>query len=411
MPASYWDLEATFEPLDRQPDAAGPSTFAATLLEVDGTRVAAGRDFDEQRPGRRATAWSCSTRRRRWPLRDALVDRPVAVRSVERKPYTRKPYPPFITSSAPGGGRTQAALQLEPDDVARADACTRTASSPTCVPTRTTLSDTALNAARTQILERVRPGLPPRRARTYTRKVKNAQEAHEAIRPAGDTFRTPDEVRSELGTQEFRLYELIWQRTVASQMADARGESVSVRLGDHRDRRPRRGVRRVSGRTIQFPGFLRAYVEGAEVDGGDTDDSERVLPEMNEGDAARTARDGDRDHETQPPARFTEASLVKRLEELGVGRPSTYAATISTILDRGYVRKKGSALVPSFTAFAVVTLLERHFADLVDYALTARMEDDLDRIANGDADTEPWLARFYFGDQSDGGGQRCQAGA
>ncbi len=260
----------------------------------------------------------------------------------------------------------------------------------------TTLSAAAVEAARSQISEKYGAAYLPDSPRSYSKKVKNAQEAHEAIRPAGDTFRDPDQVKSQLGTQEFRLYELIWQRTVASQMNDARGESVAVRIGvDEAEGRP--ALFAASGKTILFPGFLRAYVEGADDPEAELEDQERILPDMSEGDAAAGQDLEARGHETQPPARFTEASLVKRLEELGVGRPSTYAATISTIQDRGYVRKKGSALVPSFTAFAVVTLLERHFSDLVDYALTARMEDDLDQIARGDAEAEPWLSRFYFG--------------
>ena len=260
----------------------------------------------------------------------------------------------------------------------------------------TTLSETALNAARSQIRERYGDAYLPDAPRQYTKKVKNAQEAHEAIRPAGDRFRTPEEVRSELDSTQFRLYEMIWQRTVASQMTDARGESVSVRLtADVADGRGTTFA--ASGRTIQFPGFLRAYVAGTDEVDSEADDAEKVLPDMVQGDRADATSIEAKSHETQPPARFTEASLVKRLEELGVGRPSTYAATISTILDRGYVRKRGSALVPSLVAFAVVTLLEQHFPDLVDYALTARMEDDLDHIANGDADAEPWLSRFYFG--------------
>jgi DNA topoisomerase-1 len=260
----------------------------------------------------------------------------------------------------------------------------------------TTLSDTALNAARTQILEKYGKDYLPDAPRRYQSKVKNAQEAHEAIRPAGDQFRTPDEVAGQLNASELRLYELIWQRTVASQMTDARGESVQARLvavtADDRE-----AVFSASGRTITFPGFLRAYVEGSDDPDEALDNQERVLPVMAPQDTMVTEALDAAGHETQPPARYTEASLVKRLEELGVGRPSTYASIISTIQDRGYVWKKGSALVPSFTAFAVVTLLEQHFPSLVDYAFTARMETELDDIASGSADMEPWLAKFYFG--------------
>ncbi|HKY16216.1 MAG TPA: type I DNA topoisomerase, partial [Microthrixaceae bacterium] len=394
--ASYWDLDATFQMTAADRDQ---SPFAGTLVELDGRRVATGRDFDDR--GQMAGDALILDEAASVALRDSLVDRPVEVRSVERKPYTRKPPAPFITSSLQvEAGRKLRFSSSQTMSVAQSlyqngyITYMRTDS--------TTLSDTALSAARSQILERYGDDYVPDAPRQYRSKVKNAQEAHEAIRPAGDQFRTPDEVRSSLNTQEFRLYELIWQRTIASQMPDARGESVAVRLASTASD-GRVATFGASGRTIQFPGFLRAYVEGADQEGGDTDDSERVLPEMTEGDAVRTLEMEAKDHSTQPPYRYTEASLVKRLEELGVGRPSTYASTISTILDRGYVRKKGSALVPSFTAFAVVTLLEQHFAQLVDYELTARMEDDLDRIASGDAEQEPWLARFYWGGDGSNG--------
>jgi DNA topoisomerase-1 len=390
--ASYWDLDARFQLTAADKDQ---TPFGGTLVEVDGTRVASGRDFDDRgQLGRDDVV--VLDEAASVTLRDGLVDRPVEVRSVERRPYTRRPYAPFITST----------LQVEAGRKLRFSSSQTMSLAQTLYQNgyitymrtdSTTLSDAALSAARSQILERYGQPYLPDAPRQYTKKVKNAQEAHEAIRPAGDRFRTPDEVRNELGSQEFRLYELIWQRTIASQMTDARGESVSVRLGatttDGRD-----AVFAASGRTILFPGFLRAYVEASDEESADADDSERILPDMAEGDGARAIEMDVKDHTTQPPSRFTEASLVKRLEELGVGRPSTYAATISTILDRGYVRKRSTALVPSFTAFAVVTLLERHFAGLVDYELTARMEDDLDLIANGEADQEPWLARFYFGD-------------
>jgi DNA topoisomerase-1 len=386
--AGYWDLDAalTLRAGDR-------ANFHASLVEVNGARVATGRDFDAtgrlSRGGAvvldEATAVG---------LRDGLANQPFTVSSVEAKPYTRKPYAPFITSTL----QVEAGRKLRfssSQTMALAQSLYQNGFITYMRTDSTTLSDTALSAARSQIRERFGADYLPDAPRRYEKKVKNAQEAHEAIRPSGDTFRTPDEVKGQLNSQEFRLYELIWQRTIASQMTDARGETVSVRLSaTTADGTPTTFA--ASGRTILFPGFLRAYVEGTDDDGG-SDDAEKVLPAMAEGDLADADEIEAKGHETQPPARFTEASLVKRLEELGVGRPSTYAATISTILDRGYVRKKGSALVPNFTAFAVVTLLERHFADLVDYELTARMEDDLDRIARGAADQEPWLRDFYFG--------------
>ncbi len=262
-----------------------------------------------------------------------------------------------------------------------------------------TLSETALAAARSQIAERYGSEYLPGEARRYVTKSKSAQEAHEAIRPAGDSFRTPEQVGRELSGAESRLYELIWQRTLASQMPDAVGETVTVRLGAT-SAAGADAEFSVSGTVVTFPGFQRVYVESHDSEAED-DPAERRLPALAEGDPLALVSLAPSGHETSPPARYTEASLVKRLEELGVGRPSTYASIIGTIQDRGYVWKKGSALVPSFTAFAVVTLLENHFGGLVDYAFTARMEDRLDEIAAGTEEALPWLTRFYFGD--DGG--------
>src|SRR5690606_3936693 len=233
--------------------------------------------------------------------------------------------------------------------------------------------------------------------RQYSRKVKNAQEAHEAIRPAGDVFATPGQLANELAPDEFRLYELIWQRTVASQMADARGTTLSLRIsGTTAD--GRQVVFTASGRTITFPGFLKAYVESIdELAGGEFDDAERRLPNLAEGqrvDAVDLTADG---HQTNPPPRYTEASLGKALEELGIGRPPTYGSIIKTIQDRGYVHKRGSALVPSWVAFAVTGLLEQHFCRLVDYDFTAAMEDELDEIAAGNEQRTNLLLNFYFG--------------
>src|SRR5438093_215118 len=241
----------------------------------------------------------------------------------------------------------------------------------------------------------------PDRERQYEKKVRNAQEAHEAIRPAGDAFRTPEQLRRELHGDELALYELVWQRTVASQMADAAGRSAQVRLGATSPAGEDVEFA-ASGKVITFPGFLRAYVEGSDDPDAELEDREVRLPALGVGDRVRALSLEERAHETQPPPRYTEASLVKALEELGVGRPSTYASIMETIQDRGYVWKKGAALVPSFTAFSVVSLLEQHFADLVDYAFTARMEDDLDEIATGEEEAVPWLTRFYFGNGQPG---------
>jgi DNA topoisomerase-1 len=271
----------------------------------------------------------------------------------------------------------------------------------------TTLSESALEAARVQARELYGPDSVPAEPRQYNRKVKNAQEAHEAIRPAGDRFRTPDEVRRELSADEFNLYDLIWKRTIASQMADARGQTVSVRIAAEAAD-GRRAEFATAGTVITFRGFLLAYEEGSDEPAA-ADAEEKVLPPLSEGDALTATALEPEGHSTSPPARFTEASLVKALEERGIGRPSTYAAIMGTILDRGYVRKQGQALVPEFLAFAVVNLLERHFPRLVDYEFTARMEDDLDEIAAGDEARTAWLRRFYFGaDDGDGDGLKEQ---
>jgi DNA topoisomerase-1 len=391
--ATWWDLQATLHHAEAAKDQ---TAFPATLVELDGQRLATGKDFgDDGRltPSARDAAVTLLDSDSAAAVRDGLADRPLQVRSVEAKPYTRRPGAPFMTSTLQQeAGRKLRFSSAETMRIAQGlyengyITYMRTDS--------TTLSETAVTAARNQIRDRFGADYLPDAPRAYNKKVRNAQEAHEAIRPAGDTFRTPEQVRGELNGSQFRLYEMIWQRTVASQMVDARGEAVSVRLGaattDGRD-----AVFAATGRTILFKGFLAAYVAG--VDEGDDDGSDKVLPDMAEGDDMVVDALDAVSHDTQPPARYTEASLVKRLEELGVGRPSTYASIISTIIDRDYVWKKGSALVPTFTAFAVVTLLEEHFPKLVDFAFTARMEDDLDGIASGAEDMEPWLSRFYFG--------------
>jgi DNA topoisomerase-1 len=268
----------------------------------------------------------------------------------------------------------------------------------------TTLSESALTAAREQARQLYGAESVPAEPRQYNRKVKNAQEAHEAIRPAGDRFRTPDDVKRELSGDEFKLYDLIWKRTVASQMADARGQTVSVRIAAKTS--DGRAVEfGTAGTVITFRGFLLAYEEGR--DDVSDDAEEKRLPQLTEGDALSALGLEPEGHSTSPPSRYTEASLVKALEERGIGRPSTYAAIMGTILDRGYVRKQGQALIPEFLAFAVVNLLERHFPRLVDYEFTARMEDDLDGIAGGEESRTDWLRRFYFGNGGDDDGLKA----
>jgi DNA topoisomerase-1 len=388
--ASYWDLEGTFEAAGADPS----EPFTATLVALDGQRLATGKDFGEDGKTKKKDV-EVLDEGGAHALAEALKDARFQVRSVERKPYTRRPSPPFMTSTLQQeAGRK---LRFAAQRTMRAAQRLYEGGYITYMRTdSTTLSDAALKATRGQIGQLYGPSYLPAKARRYAKKVKNAQEAHEAIRPAGDDFRKPEQVSRELGADEGRLYELIWKRTMASQMEDAKGETLVVRIrGDLEDGRT--VELSVSGRTILFPGFLRAYVEGSDDPNAELADREKHLPPLKEGQALDPKAFEAQGHETQPRARFTEASLVRRLEELGVGRPSTYASIIATIQDRGYVWKKGSALVPHFKAFAVVHLLEKHFPDLVDYAFTAQMEDSLDRIASGQEEVVPWLSRFYFG--------------
>jgi DNA topoisomerase-1 len=409
--ADYWDLEATFATAE-QGSSDEPSEFVATLIAVDGKRVATGRDFNE------TGELTADVVRLDEPSAQSLAARldgaSFSVRSVDERPYRRSPYPPFMTSTLQQEGSRK--LRFPASVTMRLAQRLYENGYITYMRTdSTTLSETALTAARAQARELYGDAYVPDQPRRYERKVKNAQEAHEAIRPAGDRFRTPNEIRGEVSADELRLYELIWQRTVASQMTDATGQSVSVRVagtarpadngGGGGNNQGEDAEFSATGKVITFPGFLRAYVEETDDESTDREDRERRLPRLSEGQPL-SARDIEaQSHSTNPPARFTEASLVKTLEELGIGRPSTYASIISTILDRGYVFKRGTALVPSFTAFAVIGLLEQHFGRLVDYGFTASMEDDLDDIANGERERQQWLTVFYFGGSGDGGNE------
>jgi DNA topoisomerase-1 len=399
--ASYWDIEGVFT-AGPQDDPTAPRTLTATLVQLDGKRLATGRDFDPDSGQLRTDVVHVDEASAR-SLVERLADAPFSVRSVEDKPYTRKPYAPFMTSTLQQeGGRK---LRFSAQRVMQTAQRLYENGYITYMRTDSiNLSETAVQAARQQARELYGPEYVPDAPRRYTSKVKNAQEAHEAIRPSGDVFRTPGELARELTGDELRLYELIWQRTVASQMADARGMTASVRLGaqtaDGAD-----AEFSATGKVITFPGFLRAYVEGSDDPDAELESTERRLPRVAVGDGLGVDRLEAQGHTTSPPARYTEASLVKQLEELGIGRPSTYASIISTIQDRGYVWKKGSALVPTWLAFAVIGLLEQHFARLVDYGFTASMEDDLDHIAEGGENSVAWLTRFYFGsaDGKEGG--------
>jgi DNA topoisomerase-1 len=389
--AAYWDVAGRFTAT-----AAASAPFGATLVELDGARLATGRDFDENGRLTRSEAVLLDEGAAT-ALATGLEAAPFSVRSVEERPWRRTPHPPFMTSTMQQeAGRklrfTAARTMRIAQELYESGYITymRTDS--------TTLSEEALTAARSQARGLYGDSYVPAAPRRYDKKVKNAQEAHEAIRPAGDAFRTPEQ--TGLSGDQRRLYELVWMRTVASQMADAVGQSVAVRLGavasDGRD-----ATFATSGRVITFPGFLRAYVEGADDPDAELEDREVRLPALAVGDRLSVVSLDAEGHTTSPPARYTEASLVKALEEMGVGRPSTYASILDTIQNRGYVWKRGPALVPSWTAFAVIGLLERHFGELVDYGFTASMEEDLDSIANGDREGVPWLTRFYFGTSVD----------
>ena len=385
--SEYWDVVATLD----------PGSFEARLVSVDGKRLAQGRDFEPDGTMRDDTLVKLDE-----PAARGLVERldgvPFVVRSAEEKPYRRRPAAPFMTSTLQQEASRK--LRFSAQTTMRLAQRLYEAGHITYMRTdSTTLAETALEAARSEVRERFGDGYVPAKPRQYERKVKNAQEAHEAIRPAGDHFRAPDELKGEVTRDELALYDLIWRRTLASQMEDAVGRTLSLRIGAKTAAEDTEFA--ASGTVITFRGFLAAYEEGR--DEPATDDEERQLPDVSEGDdldALTVEPDG---HATTPPPRYTEATLVRALEERGIGRPSTYAAILSTIVDRGYVFKKGSALVPAFVAFAVVNLLEGHFEQLVDFDFTARMEDDLDEIAAGREERVAWLQRFYFGAGKDPG--------
>jgi DNA topoisomerase-1 len=381
--ASYWDVEGLFV----------PGSFGARLVGLDGRRVAQGRDFGPDGKAKTDDVVQLDETAARG-LVERLQGAGFTVRSVERKPYRRRPAAPFMTSTL----QQEASRKLRTTAQTTMRLAQRLYENGYITYMRTdstTLSEQALAAARAQAAELYGADHVPAQPRRYDRKVRNAQEAHEAIRPAGDRFRTPKQVERELSRDEHALYELIWMRTVASQMEDARGETVSVRLGAESSAGEDAEFG-TAGTVITFRGFLAAYEEGRDEEPS-ADDAEQVLPPLEEGQALEAESLEAQGHATSPPARYTEATLVRSLEELGIGRPSTYASIIGTILDRGYVFKKGSALVPSFVAFSVVQLLEQHFGRLVDYDFTARMEDDLDRIASGEEGRTAWLRRFYYG--------------
>ena len=401
VPAGYWPLDVTAA------TGAGES-FVMAATAVDGARLATGRDFgaDGKPTADGVLVLDEATAQR---LSSDLDGVDAEVVSVASKPYRRRPAPPFITSTLQQeAGRR---LRLSASAVMQVAQSLYEQGFITYMRTDSvTLADVALEAARAEVARRYGEEFLPAGPRRYASKVRNAQEAHEAIRPAGDSFAPPDSLRARLSPTEAKLYELIWRRTLASQMTDTTGETVTIEA-----LAASAGGAEVtlaaSGTVIAHEGFRRAWdpvpAPGSAANGSDGagnrggarngGDAQRRLPQVAEGESLALSAPEVESHQTQPPARFTEATLIRRLEELGVGRPSTYATIMTTITDRGYVRKKGTALVPTFTAFSVVSLLEGHFRDYVDYAFTARMEEDLDDIARGRQESLPWLSLFYFG--------------
>jgi DNA topoisomerase-1 len=381
--ADYWDLAVL--------TATSPS-FKAVLSLVNGMRVATGRDFDNKGVARDGVA--VVTKERAEELTAALRGKDLVVHSLDDKPYRKSPKAPFITSSLQQEAGNK--LRLSAGEVMRIAQGLYESGYITYMRTDNVgLSDEAIAAIRAEITNTFGEKFVPGEPRTYKSKVKNAQEAHEAIRPTLP-LRSPDSLRGELNAVELNVYRLIWQRTLASQMGDAQGTTLMVRLGaEAKTAEPADCEFSASGTTITFAGY-RAVYEEVDDDRSD-DDTEAILPALNVGDNISVSELTAVGHTTTPPARYTEPTLVKKLEELGIGRPSTYASILKVIVDRGYVWKKGQALVPSWTAFAVVRLLTQHFSSIVDDRFTAIVEEELDEIARGERDRASWLRDFYFG--------------
>ena len=406
--AEYWDLLAELDTGNTNASAENPRTFEARLSGLDGKRVAVGRDFGddgELKASRDGGDVVVVGKQQAEQLAGGLQGAEMSVASVEEKPYTRKPFAPFMTSTLQqDAGRR---LHFTSERTMRIAQRLYENGYITYMRTdSTSLSQQGLKAARSAATNIYGAEYVADSPRIYDRKVKNSQEAHEAIRPAGENFATPGQLSSQLDAEEFKLYDLIWKRTVASQMTDAKGTSMKVTVTGETSARGDDSAQRVeftaTGRTITFPGFLRAYEDSATGSkGGKKKDSEARLPRLSEGAALTANSVSAEGHSTNPPARYTESSLVKKMEDLGIGRPSTYASIIKTIKDRGYVVSRGNALVPSWVAFAVVGLLEENFSELVDFDFTSLMEDELDAIATGNRDRTQWLNGFYFGSNDD----------
>ncbi|MCU0872050.1 MAG: type I DNA topoisomerase [Pirellulaceae bacterium] len=386
--ASYWDLVAEFVTPEGQ-------AFEATLISVGGRRIPAGKDFDPKTGQIKDPNLLVLSQQEAAQLAAQLQTAAFRVTTLEDRPYTSRPSAPFTTSTMQQeanrklGFTARKAMSLAQNLYENGYITYMRTDS-------TTLAQVAVEAARELVRSEYGPEFLPDTPRTYASKVKNAQEAHEAIRPAGHPFRLPDSVRNELDSDQFRLFEMIWKRTIASQMADARGRRITIAVEGGE------AVFQVSGKTIDFPGFLRAYVEGSDDPQAELADKETLLPKVERGQSVGCRGLEGKGHATQPPPRFSEAALTQALEEMGIGRPSTYASIIDTIQAREYVFKKGNALVPSWTAFSVVRLMEQHLASLVDYEFTAQMEDFLDAISRHEVQHRDYLREFFHGNDRPG---------
>ncbi len=408
--AEYWDIKALFSKIEKSDDPI--KSFEADLTHVGEQRVASGKDFDPDtgnlKEGEKVLVLNQEQSRE---LASRLLQSEPTVKSIEEKPYTQRPAPPFTTSTLQQEANRKLGLSAK-DTMSVAQKLYENGFITYMRTDSTTLSSQAVDAARKFIASEYGPDYLPDKPRIYKTKVKNAQEAHEAIRPAGENFTLPAEVKRKLGDKPHKLYDLIWKRTVASQMADAKGTNTTVNVTvpfepsglDLGQEKPADTTNfRATGKTIQFPGFLRAYVEGSDDPEADLADKEKILPKLAEQEKLKTEKMTALQHETKPPPRFTEGSLVKELERLGIGRPSTWASIVDVVQGRGYVFKnQGKALVPTFTAMAVTTLLEKHFSYLLNYDFTAKLEDDLDAISRGEEERLRYLTRFYFGEDQTG---------
>ncbi|MEX0978905.1 MAG: type I DNA topoisomerase, partial [Pirellulales bacterium] len=386
--ATYWDLVGTFAKTDAQ-------KFDAELVSVGGRKVPAGKDFDPATGKLKDDGLLLLDGAGAEALVERLTRAIFRVSALDEKPFTSKPYAPFTTSTLQQEANRKLGFTAR-RTMQAAQSLYETGHITYMRTDSTNLAKVAIEAARELVRSQYGGEFLPEAPRLYQTKVKNAQEAHEAIRPAGHPFAFPEELRGELNPDEFKLYDLIWKRTVASQMADAKGRRTTITVeGDG-------AVFQVGGKTIDFAGYLRAYVEGSDDPQADLAEQDTVLPNVAIGEQLNCQELAPKSHTTQPPARFTQASLTRALEELGIGRPSTYASIIETIQARDYVFKKSNALVPTWVAFAVAQLLEAHLPNLVDYGFTAQMEDDLDAISRGEAKYLDYLNKFYFGDGNPG---------